>query len=388
MNNPSYVGVGLMSGTSHDGVDLACVRFTRASGNNGDNWQYRIIGAETVPYDEEWRARLLGLTGASAEVLAKTQTDYGHYLGMLLRRFILQQEAEVQFACSHGHTIFHQPDKHFTLQIGPGETIISHLNCPLVTDLRTRDVALGGQGAPLVPFGEQQLFAGTGLFINLGGIANLSVFRQHAHGNFAERTWLKPGWQYLAYDVCACNQVLNELARRHNPAAAYDDGGNIARGGSLLPDLLAQLSALNFYTLVPPRSLGREWVLGEVMPMINAHGGTAQNKLHTFTHHVAQQLAQELDRFGLQSGQALVTGGGAHNTFLMELIRAVLAARGITLLPATPQVIDYKEALIFAFLGLCTLLRIPNVLNAATGARQAVVAGSIHLPQGYGQALL
>lgn len=385
-NQPdTYVGVGLMSGTSHDGVDLACVRFVR---NNDSNWHNEILGAETVPYPDEWRSRLLALTGASAEELAKTQTDYGHYLGMLLRRFILQQEAEVQFACSHGHTIFHQPDRHFTLQIGAGETIVSHLRCPLVTDLRTRDVAVGGQGAPLVPFGEQQLFAGTGLFINLGGIANLSVFKQYAQGNFEERTWLKPNWQYLAYDVCACNQVLNELAHQHNASLSFDAGGAIARSGKLLPQLLMQLEALNFYTLVPPRSLGREWILNEVMPVLDGHTGTAADKLHTFTHHVALQLGYELNRFGLRGGRALVTGGGAHNAFLIELLDAQLAQRGILQMTATPQLVDYKEALVFAFLGLCTLLRIPNVLAAATGARQTVVAGSIHLPEGFKQPLL
>lgn len=376
-----------MSGTSHDGVDLAACRFTL---DPAGTWHYGIEVAETIPYAPDWRARLLALPSAPAEELAKTHTDLGHLLGLHVRQFCLQHDLQPQFVASHGHTIFHQPWRHFTHQIGCGETMVTHLTCPLVSDFRPRDVANGGQGAPLVPFSQYQLFPQAGLFLNIGGIANLSVFASRAGLDSSKQydVWQKPGWQHLAYDLCAANLVLNHLAYQYDNRLTYDAAGAVAVSGELEPRLLLDLQALDFYHNHPPRSLGREYALSHIFPLLDASGATLPDQLHTYVHHIVWVLGQELDRFGIRDTQLLVTGGGAHNAFLMQVLDEMLAGRGITRIDPEPLLVDYAEALHFAFLGLCTLLRIPNVLYQATGARQSSILGAVHLPEGYGRVLV
>ncbi len=381
----TYSGIGLMSGTSHDGVDIAACTFAETQ----SGWQWQIAAAETYPYDDSWRGRLLALVNGTAADLAKADADYGHYLGMLLRRFTLEHDVHPQYIASHGHTVLHAPHQHYTYQLGSGEVMVTHLNAPLVTNFRVRDVALGGQGAPLVPFAEWHLFTESSLFLNLGGIANLSVFNRSGRRDlFAEKTWLRPGWQHLGYDVCAAAQVLDALAQQHDPSMQYDANGAVARGGHLVPGLLAELAALDFYALTPPRSLGREWVLSTLLPLLHAYPASAADKLHTYTVHIAQQVAAELMRLGVSGGMMRVTGGGAHNAFLMQQLTEALDQVDVTLAATDELLINYKEALAFAFLGLHALLGRPNVLHAATGARTAAVAGSVHLPTEFGKALL
>jgi len=169
----SWIGIGQMSGTSLDGNDLCAARFTLEEGR----WEYALLQATTVPYPPDWQARLRTAPTSSAEELAKLHVDYGHYLGLLIRQFVLERGLAPDFAAVHGHTIFHQPWRQFTTQLGCGETMATHLSYPLVANFRARDVAQGGEGAPLVPFGEQALFPEAALFLNLGGIANVSLFR-------------------------------------------------------------------------------------------------------------------------------------------------------------------------------------------------------------------
>jgi anhydro-N-acetylmuramic acid kinase len=360
MSTPrSYTGIGLMSGTSLDGVDLACCRFEEGP----DGWQFSLECAETVPYDEKWYARLRCLDEQDAAAYAKTNVYFGHHLGRILADFIVRHGLQPDFVASHGQTIFHQPGRNFTAQIGDGETMASYLPCPLVTNFRNKDVALGGQGAPLVPFGERLLFPGHQLFLNLGGIANLS-------------------YGALAFDVCPCNMALNWLALQADPPLPYDDDGRIARSGKPDPGLQAALGSLEFYRQAPPKSLGAEWYAQHVLPLLSNDEISIADRMATMVIHIARQVAAAAKQVGARDQEILISGGGAHNTTLMAVLDIMLGRIGIRPAAIARDVIDYKEALIFAFLGLQTLLGRPNALASVTGARMDVCGGSIHLPPG------
>ena len=213
-----YVGIGMMTGTSLDGIDVVAAEFEE---NDLGKWRFEILKSEEIPLDEKWYARLRCLDTADARTYARTHVYWGHHLGKVLAEFIHRNSLEVQFAAAHGQTIFHEPHRNYTAQIGDGETMVSYLDIPLVTNFRNKDVALGGQGAPLVPFGERALFPDQRLFLNLGGIANLSIHR--------------PDGEVLAFDVCAANMALNWLARNLQPPLPYDPDGQLAATGSIIP---------------------------------------------------------------------------------------------------------------------------------------------------------
>lgn len=356
-------GIGLMSGTSLDGIDLAYCEFTeQASG-----WRFELLAAETVAYDEQWYARLRCLDEQDARTFARTHVYYGHLLGRTLRDFIDRNELKPTFVASHGQTIFHQPEKNYTTQIGDGETMVSYLPCPLVTNFRNKDVAMGGQGAPLVPFGERHLFPDRQLFLNLGGIANLSFAGQ-------------------AFDVAPCNMLLNWLAGLLEPAQSYDRDGAAARSGQMDYALYDALEHLPYYEQSGPKSLGTEWFTAAVMPLVAQAESPIEDRLKTCVMHVVSRLTVAFREVNARNLPLVVTGGGAHNSFLMEELQKSVAGLGIKIDALPRDVIDYKEAVIFAFLGLHTLLGLPNALATVTGAKRDVCGGSIHLPtSGWGQ---
>ncbi|MEM9719780.1 MAG: anhydro-N-acetylmuramic acid kinase [Bacteroidota bacterium] len=356
----SAIGVGVMSGTSLDGVDLVAAEF---SWTEKEIYQYSILSSRSIPYSDQWVSRLANLIDQSGEIFAKTHVYYGHFLGATIRNFIKEENISPDFVGSHGHTIFHQPEKNFTAQIGDGETVVSYLTCPYVTNFRNKDVALGGQGAPLVPLGEKYLFPGRHLFLNLGGFCNLAV-------------------EGLAYDVSSCNGVLNYLVQQIYPELPFDDKGNLAASGNFSEALFTELEALPFYQAAAPKSLGWEWVIEEVLPIVNRSELPIQDKLHTFCHHVANQIFQSLRALNRQNESILISGGGTHNEFLISLIAERLSTLDIHIeKPVDDSFIDFKEALIFSFLALRTLTGKPTILPSATGASEAGITGSIHLPQ-------
>jgi anhydro-N-acetylmuramic acid kinase len=321
------------------------------------------------------------LAEADAYTLAKTHTDYAHYLGMTLKHHLREHELQPDLIGVHGHTVFHRPDRHFTFQLGDGETMASHLPAPLVTGFRQRDMALGGQGAPLVPFGEWYLMPDYELFLNLGGIANLSFLpRSEASRRRVEgRTWFKQPPRHLGYDLCACNQVLNALARAYDPALGYDPEGQLAASGQVLPAVLAELGGLSFYHTPPPRSLGNALIAQEVWPLVDpARGYRPQDLAATFVQHIANRLYHDLAGLGLGEQSLLVTGGGALNTHLLTTLRTTLTPLGVELIAPSRPLIEFKEAMIFGFLALQVLWGAPTTLPAATGAREAAIGGSLH----------
>lgn len=348
-----------MSGTSLDGVDLAFASFSL---NENGAWECKPGESMTVPFSETWRTRLSELSRQSAEIFAKTHVDFGHYLGKLTADFIREFDLHPDFVASHGHTIFHQPNNGFTTQIGDGETMVSLLEIPLVNNFRNKNLALSGEGAPLVPFGEGQLFPNNQVFLNLGGISNV-------------------GYNALGFDISICNIALNYLASQYDSSLNFDPDGKIARSGSLDEALLDKLNDFNYFNSPPPKSLGIEWFLQNQMPVLQSYINTDLNKiphaLHTFSEHISLQIFQALTVSGSDKKEIFVTGGGAKNLLLMEKLRE----KGVLLKEfENPAWIDFKEAIIFAFLGLQVLLGRKNTLASVTGAKMDALCGSIHLP--------
>lgn len=351
----SYTVLGMMSGTSLDGLDLACCRFTKLD----DHWKFEVLASETVAYHPEWFTKLAQAWKLEGASLNELHQNYGSYLGVQAHEFLKKNQLKADLIASHGHTVFHRPEQGITLQIGHAGRIADITGVCTVNNFRQEDVAKGGQGAPLVPIGDRLLFPDYTVCLNIGGIANLS-FDQLG--------------QRVAFDVCPANQLLNYLAQKLN--MPFDKNGEIAAKGAKIPQLLNQLNALEYYSLPYPKSLGREWVEAEVFPLVDQHGYQIVDVLHTCCLHIAKQIAQSAN--DAPKGTMLVTGGGAWNDFLMEHIRQFCTH--MVEIPSA-ELINYKEAIIFALLGLLRLREEINCLASVTGASSDSSAGDIYYPQ-------
>lgn len=354
IDSAKYNVIGLMSGTSLDGLDIAFCRFSV----DNNTWKYEIVQAQTIIYPEHWKQKLLSLETADAQTFEQTNVDYGHYLGGLVSDFIVRHNIKADFVASHGHTIFHQPDKKLTVQIGSGSAISSRSNLPVVCDFRTLDVALGGQGAPLVPIGDKLLFAEYDFCLNLGGFANVSY--EHK----GER---------IAYDICPVNIVMNAIAEKHGKQ--YDDSGNMAKEGMLSGYLLNEFNQIGFYKMImdSPKSLGKEWVIKNINPLIEQYEISDEDLLRTFCEHIAFQIGKSLK--SKPKGKILVSGGGVYNNFLMECIKQNTEHDLVIL---DKNTIEYKEALIFAFLGVLRKRNEVNCLKSVTGAQRDSCGGAVY----------
>lgn len=347
----SWEAVGIMSGSSLDGLDLAWCSFHLEEGG----WSFNIREARTVPYTPAFRQRLLQAMGGSALEAARLQRDLGILIGEACRDLL--NGAPVDLVASHGHTLFHKPEEGLTTQLGCGAHIAAISGMPTVCDFRSKDVALGGQGAPLVPLGERLLFPAHRAFLNIGGICNIGLHT--AQG-------------ILGYDVCIGNQALDFLAQE--AGLTYDAGGAMARSGHLNGELMRALDALPFHQQPPPRSLGREWFDAAVKPLIADARIPLADRLRSTVEHIARQLARAL---APADGPVLVTGGGAHNTFLVERLQA-LATMPVEV--PEPRLVDFKEALVFALLGVLRMRGEATASASVTGARADSVGGALHLP--------
>jgi anhydro-N-acetylmuramic acid kinase len=348
----SYQVIGLMSGSSMDGVDLACCEFS----NKDNSWEYRIIAAETIPYDEKWRVRLSQLYKQPIDLYAKTDAFFGRYLGILIKNFIQKHQIKPQLVASHGHTIFHQPLAGFTAQIGDGAAISAMCGLPVVNGFRNMDLAFGGQGAPLVPVGDKFLFPKEEACLNLGGIANIS---------FSKDDKIK------AFDISPCNIVMNRIARWLGQS--FDAEGRIAATGEVDPILLNELEQLDFYQINKAKSLGREWINAEFWPIIKKYQDTSEEeKMATIAEHIALRIAAVLNEN--QINKVLVTGGGTFNSNLIKLIQSKTKAQ---LVLPDEMTIHFKEALIFAFLGVLRIRNEENVWSEVTGGKSNHIGGAL-----------
>lgn len=354
MAKSKYSIIGVMSGTSLDGIDLVYVNFQKEI-----NWSFKMDYAETIKYDEKWVNVLKRLVSCSFEELKNIDVDYTEYLGNVIKGFIDENRIkDIDAICSHGHTALHQPENKLTYQIGNTPLLAKMLNEKVVCDFRVQDVELGGQGAPLVPIGDELLFSEYDFCLNLGGFANISMHLNEAR---------------IAYDICPVNIVMNYYV--NTLGIDYDDEGQIASSGSLNEDLLNQLNTLDFYKEDYPKSLGLEWVNQNIIPIIDSFQLETKAVLRTFVEHIAIQITSEIKK--IEYATVLITGGGVYNTFLIERVKHLSNAKIII---PSKDIVEFKEALIFGFLGVLKLRNEVNCLKSVTGASKDHSSGRIYLP--------
>jgi anhydro-N-acetylmuramic acid kinase len=347
--------VGLMSGTSMDGVDLAYCSFTRYD----SEWQYSILHAETYEYEPDWKQRFIALLKASAMEMAAADAELGILYATMINDFVKKHQLDPQLIASHGHTIFHQPAKHFTTQIGSGAHLAALTGIDTVCDFRSKDVALGGQGAPLVPFGEMQLFSGYHYCLNLGGIANISRNKKN---------------QQSAFDICIANMALNEIAAM--TGKNYDEGGRMAMEGNVIQELLDELNNAAYFQQAPPKSLGREWYEQNMQNLLNRNIYKIPDLLKTVCMHIGMQTGRSVELLGgNKEEKLLITGGGAFNKTLVDSIAQHVKTEVVV---PDALTVSFKEALIFAFLGALNYLSLENISNEVTGSSRTHIGGALY----------
>jgi anhydro-N-acetylmuramic acid kinase len=340
-----------MSGTSMDGVDIAYCEFLYEN----QKWSFQIKVAKTVPYDQNWMVRLSQLHQQPIHIFPKTDAFYGRYLGKITNQFIKDHKLQIDFIASHGHTIFHQPENGFTAQIGCGAGISVESGLPVVNNFRAMDVVLGGQGAPLVPIGDQFLFNDYDACLNLGGFSNIS-FRN----------------SQKAFDISPCNMAFNLLANELN--LPFDEDGTIAKSGTINEPLLNALNDIDFYKKNNAKSLGVEWFNQSFLQILKQfENESIEDKMATTNLHIAQQIANVVNSESIDN--VLVTGGGTYNKLLIKNLKALTKTQII--IPDN-LTINYKEALIFAFLGVLRIRNEINILKSVTGAVSNSIGGALH----------
>jgi anhydro-N-acetylmuramic acid kinase len=361
-----YRVIGLMSGSSLDGLDIVFAELQEKSGK----WSYEVRAAATYPYENGWVDKLTGAIRLSANNYLLLHTAYGHYCGELVNRFIAEHQVQyqAQLIVSHGHTTFHAPGQRMTGQLGDGAAIAATTGINVVSDLRAMDIALGGHGAPIVPIGERLLLNDYPLFLNLGGIANVSF-------NGADK--------HIGFDVCPANRVLNMLVQHEDKL--FDEGGAIAATGKVIPSLLDLLNELEYYSMSYPKSLSNDFGTDVVYPLVrNATHNTA-DALRTYTEHIAVQISKSIallhSAYPAATGKCCFTGGGAHNHFLTARIRERVSETGVEAVVPGHPLVDFKEALIMALIGVLRWREENNVIASVTGASRDSIGGAVWIGQ-------
>lgn len=351
-----YRVIGLMSGSSLDGIDIAYCVFRK----DGIAWTFTLEHTDCIEWDVAMRDELEQARQLSGKDLWHLHARLGYYFGEQVNAFITRNalDRKVDFIASHGHTVFHFPERHFTTQIGDGAQIAALTGVPAIVDFRSKDIALHGNGAPVVPIGEKYLFPSNRLFLNIGGIANIAYHQ---------------GESIIGFDVCCANQLLNYLSLQINKP--YDENGTIASMGTVQQDLLEQLNRLTFFSLPFPKSLDNGFSKNELIPIINAFDYTVADKLATCCEHIAIQVKESIAFVLDKSEPIFVTGGGAFNRYLIQRIEAVVGRKVIV---PNADVMNYKEALIIAFMGVLRWRNEINVLKTVTGAKANSVNGAIY----------
>ncbi len=346
----SWTAIGLMSGTSLDGLDIAKARFD--IDENGD-WNGELLEFECFDYPEELWGGLRGSMEMSALELKYLEKNWSEFAASK----VCEMKLEADLLCSHGHTVFHKPEDGITVQIGSGAILAARTGIPTICDLRSLDVAYGGTGAPLIPMVDRHLFSEYNACVNLGGFSNISISTDE---------------ETIAWDMGPCNNLLNLLARE--VGKDFDEDGTMAREGLISESLLKELLALEYHDLRPPKSIGMEWFYNSLVPIIaNNTGFSLENIMCTCVEYIAHTITKDLP-----DGKVLFTGGGARNIFLIERLNKLVDKSEIHI--ANEPMIDAKEAYGFAFLGLQRWLLMDNVLDSVTGASRPTSSGAIWLP--------
>lgn len=350
----SFNVIGLMSGTSLDGLDIVHCKF-----NFDEKWHFNLTHHETVPYSKEQKHALAELENESAINYVLFHTKFGTLIGNEVNKFIDKKNiTNIDFLASHGHTVFHRPNNNLTTQIGCGAQIAAITGIETICDFRTKDVALGGQGAPLVPVGDELLFTEYDYCINLGGIANISF---------------KAKGKRIAYDIAMANMVSNYICSLEG--IEFDDKGELGASGNFNRGLYNDLNAIEFFSKSHPKSLGKENFINNFKPILDKYEISNIDKLNTFGKHLAHQICKILPTNSADK-KVLITGGGAFNVFWISEIRDITKAKII--IPEN-KIIEYKEAVIFGFLGVLRKKQIVNCLASVTGAKEDSIGGTIYL---------
>lgn len=359
-----YKVIGIMTGSSMDGLDFA---YCDISVDDSGQYHYEVLKAECVPMPDKWKLRLEKLVLQNAVTYIKTHTFFGHFLGEEVRKFIDRNHIahELDFIASHGQTIFHQPENHFTSQIGDGAAIATRSGFPVVCDFRTSDVALGGQGTPIAPIANKLFFADYKYFLNIGGIANIAA---------------NTGNRFVAFDIAPVNLVLNKLAGL--VGKDFDRDGDMARSGKINENLLADLNASWYYTKDYPKSLSGGWVSKVMWPVVQRSPASIEDKLRTVVELVAHQTALSIKHIEQKEGvtvqqndKMLVTGGGGFNKFLVEQLQEKLP---LQIVVPNKETVEFKEAILMALVGVLRVRNEANCLASVTGAQRDNIGGAIY----------
>ena len=348
-----YKVVGIMSGTSLDGLDFVLVEFFKET-----KWCFKLISSSTYPYPQKIYEKLKDSSSLHLKEIISLDQFYTIYLSKQINRFLKKNnQHEIDFVSSHGHTVLHQPRLGITYQIGNLPSLAKLINKKVICDFRSKDVKMGGEGAPLVPVGEIKLFHQFDTFINLGGFANLTIKNEK---------------KIIAYDICPVNIILNFIANKINKSK--DKDGELASSGKLIPELEKKLNDIKFFKLKPPKSLGYEWVKDNILPILKSYEKHSINDvLNTYTIFIAKQISNELRG----RKEVLITGGGVFNSFLVNQIKNQTSC--MISIP-DEKIVNFKEAIIFAFLGLLRDQNQVNCYASVTGAKNNHSSGSIFLP--------
>ncbi|HYD22728.1 MAG TPA: anhydro-N-acetylmuramic acid kinase, partial [Flavipsychrobacter sp.] len=361
-----YRVIGLMSGSSLDGLDIVFAQLDEIRGK----WSYEIKCADCVPYSEDWARDLADAKEKSVPDFLKLNTAYGRYLGEQVNQFIGRNNLhhQVHFIASHGHTVFHEPHNGASTQIGDGASIAAVTGLPVISDLRSLDVALGGQGAPIVPIGDKLLFGEYDYWLNIGGIANITVLKND-----------KP----VAFDICPANQILNGLAEREGKT--MDENGDMARAGEILVGAFTKLNDAAYYAQPAPKSLSNELARDMAFPVLLESEHSNADMLHTMVLHIAGQVAKAAFEYpsAKPEPKLLVTGGGAFNKFLVEKIQDALMPQHISVEVPDATVVQYKEALVMALIGALRWREETNVMSSVTGAGRDSIGGALWMGHSY-----
>ncbi|MGB3143200.1 MAG: anhydro-N-acetylmuramic acid kinase [Maribacter sp.] len=354
-----YKIIGLMSGTSLDGLDLAYCHIWNEKGA----WKFDIKKTKSVSYTQEMQDELKDAISLSAEKLIELHNTYGTWLGGQALKFIQENQLEVDYIASHGHTTHHRPEMGLTFQVGSGQHLANTSGYKVICDFRTNDLALGGQGAPLVPIGDRTFFGNYDFCLNLGGISNISFDVKGKR---------------IAYDIGLANIILNYITRKVN--LEYDEDGKLARSGQINPSMLKRLNELKYYVQPHPKSIGYEWFLAEVVPIVEDTNDSIENLLHTSVHHICEKIEQQIRLNSNGNHKSiLVTGGGALNSFFMDTLQEKLGKATQVIIPEK-IIIEFKEALVFALMGVMRIEQQINVLSSVTGAKKDSSSGVVFLP--------
>lgn len=357
-NREEWKIVGVMSGSSLDGIDLALCTFSGFD----KKFKWSIDRAETVAYDKDWINRLKRVPNMQAREFVQTDYDFGYLIGKLVKQFIGKEE--VLLVASHGHTVFHQPETKMTCQIGHGAAIAGSSGMITISDFRSTDIGLGGQGAPITSMFDVYALRHYDMLLNLGGISNITL--------------LNEGKGIQAFDIGPCNQLLNHLASQ--TGSKYDQDGNTARTGKVDEELLARLLRDPYFDKKLPKTLDNQYIVNNFISVLDESDTHLPDKLRTVSEMIAVSIRNDIERYFIHSkliSGILLTGGGANNTFLTDLLGSYLPQLDLVIPEKT--FIDFKEALMIAFMGYLRINGMINVLSAVTGASMDNIGGAVYL---------